>query len=73
MQAICSKCRYFAVIKDQAHYGVCRRNPPQVVGNFGEGAIAAPGAWPITGTLDFCGEFRPRIALELAPTEASET
>lgn len=66
----CSTCKWFRpfVMGSGQKVLVCRRYPPQVIGNFLQDAagqwspITSP-AWPTPQPNDVCGEHQVNIAL----------
>jgi len=58
----CQKCKYFNPYFDQHNhvklgYGVCRYNPPQIVG----GDHGTNGYWPDVYNNDWCGHHVEKL------------
>lgn len=65
MRKECGNCIYWdpelvdedlkPIKRDKAHYGDCRRNPPQVISLHDyEGDTGHQAVWPTTSKTDFC-------------------
>jgi hypothetical protein len=58
----CLDCRFWVnEAEDRMREpGVCRRYPPIQVFVKSSEDFAAPGLWPMTASMDWCGEFSSR-------------
>jgi hypothetical protein len=55
----CYDCRFFEAYREDYAPGLCRRNPPQLLGDATpETEHGLSGYWPeVQGDSDWCGEF----------------
>ena len=56
-QKTCDACRFFDRFYESCKAGLCRREPPRIIGKGDDGYLIAN--WPQVTDADWCGEHQP--------------
>lgn len=56
----CGNCRFWALYRGSEERGICRKNPPKVIGETSMFGTVFSTRWPEVKSDSWCGEHQKR-------------